>query len=154
MTTDTSLLHRAVCLIALVAIAGCGDELNSPTAMKLKGLGNLYTDCALNANNNVGPANEKDFKRYLHSLQPFILNSQGIDPKAIDDAFVSGRDNEPFVVVYGTRITGISGKEGPVVAHEKTGKNGRFLVSLTNGKVFLVDEAGLNDLKTPKASKE
>ena len=137
--------------LALFALAGCGpDELQSPTAVKLKGIGNLYLDCALNVNNNTGPANEQDFKRYLRGLPDHVLSNNGMDSKSLDPAFVSGRDNEPFVVVYGIVITGISGKEAPVVAHEKLGKNGRFLVALANGQVRHVDQAGLEELKTPR----
>jgi hypothetical protein len=99
---------------------------------------------------NKGPANEEDFKKRLRGQPDFVLNDNGFDPKNIDASFVSARDGEPFVIRYGLPVTGISGKEAPVVAHEKTGKNGRFLVGLLNGKVRLVDQAGLEELKNPK----
>ena len=76
-----------------------------------------------------------------------VISSNGIDPKAIDEAFVSARDNAPFVILYGTRIGGVSAKDGALIAHEKTGKNGKFLVGLANGKAKQVDEAGLQELK-------
>jgi hypothetical protein len=131
-------------------LTGCGDETQSPTAMKLKGIANMYVDGAINRFKNVGPPNETEFKNYLNGQPDHVLGSHGFKKDAIDASFVSERDNEPFVIVYGIRITGISGKDGPMVAHEKTGRGGRVLVSLTNGKVLLVDEAGLKELKTPK----
>lgn len=136
---------------ALVAVAGCGpDELESPAAKKLKGIANQYLDFAANTSDKRGPANEQAFKRRLSSHPDFVLNDQGFDPKNIDAAFVSDRDGEPFVILYGLTLGGINAKEAPLVAHEKKGRNGRFLVGLFNGKVRLVDEAGLQELKNPK----
>ena len=140
-------------LIVLSGILGCGDETNSPTAVKLKGIANMYVDAAFNRYKNVGPPNETAFKSYLKGQPDHVLGSHGFKKDAIDASFVSERDNEPFVIIYGIKITGISGKEGPVVAHEKTGRGGRYLVSLTNGKVLQVDEAGLKELKEMKELK-
>ena len=137
-------------LLALVAAPGCGsDEVNSPTAARLKGLATQYLDYAV-AKNGKGPAREEDFKKHLRGQPGFVLEMNGLDPKAIDAAFVSERDGEPFVVLYGIMISQISGTSAPLVAHEKTGKGGKRLAVLANAKVEHVDEARLRELMSTK----
>jgi hypothetical protein len=110
------------CLIAACAV-GCGsDELKSPAAAQLKGIGILYLDYAV-SRNGKGPATEQDFKKHLRGLPDHVVNSHGINPKAMDAAFV---------------------------AHEKTGKNGTRLIAFANGKVELADEVRLQELLSPK----
>jgi hypothetical protein len=134
--------------LAVIASAGCGpDELESPTAVKLKNLSNHYLTFAINTNGNKGPGKEEDFKRYIRRLPEQERNMQESE---IDATFVSSRDNQPFEIIYGVPITGISGKDAPLVAHEKTGRSGRFLVGLANGKVRLVNAADLEELKNAK----
>jgi hypothetical protein len=138
-------------VLALIAVPGCGaDELNSPTAAKLRGISTYYLDLAF-ARSGKGPANEKEFKKHLRGQPGFALEMNGVDPKSIDaELFVSERDQEPFVVLYGLTITRIAADAAPLVAHEKTGKNGKRLAVLANNKVELVDEAGLEALRSAK----
>ena len=139
-----------VLLLALFMIVGCGsDELNSPTAKRLKGLATVYLDLAV-VKNGKGPANERELKVHMKALPDFVLRPSGVDPEAIDSSFASLRDNEPFVVLYNVGIGGLSATEGPVVAHEKTGKNGMRLVVMANCKVALVDEAKLKEMISAK----
>jgi hypothetical protein len=134
-------------LLALGAVPGCGsDELNSPTAVRLRGLASLYMDYAA-SRTGKGPATEGEFKKHLRTLPDHVLNANGCDPNKIDEVFVSPRDQEPFVVRYGIKITRISGTEAPLVAHEKSARNGKLLVAFANGKVEHVDEARLQELK-------
>jgi len=145
-------LPSASCLAVLaLAFSGCGgsDELNSPTANKLKAIGKLYLDFVA-TRSGTGPASEQEFKKHLRGLPEHVLNSNGMDPKAIDDAFVSGRDQQPFVILYGIKVTQVSGTSAPLVAHEKTGKDGRRLVGYANGKVELLDDTRLQALLAAK----
>jgi hypothetical protein len=137
-------------LFSLFALPGCGsDELESPTAAKLRTISNLYLTYAI-GKNGQGPESEEGFKKYLRGLTDDILVPAGVDRKEIDSLFISERDGQPFVVLYGLKITGISGKSGSVLAHEKTGKNGKRLVALSNTKVEHVDESGFQDLLSVK----
>jgi hypothetical protein len=137
-------------LLALGAIPGCGsDELNSPTAVRLRGLAALYMDCAV-SKNGKGPASEQEFKKHLRSLPDHVLSANGCDPKGIDAVFVSPRDQEPFVVQYGITITRISATSAPLVAYEKSARNGKRLVAFANGKAEHVDEARLQELLAGK----
>jgi hypothetical protein len=53
-------------------------------------------------------------------------------------------------VIYSEGIGKISGDSKHVIAHEKTGKNGKRLVVFASTKVDHVDEAELDQLKTAK----
>src|SRR5688500_12158600 len=115
-------------LPVVVAVFGCGaDERNSPTALKLKALANFYLDYAV-AQRGQGPATEQAFKKHIRSVPDFQLRANGLDPATLDATFVSERDQEPFVIAYGSAISRISGDSTQVIAHEKTGKNGKRLV--------------------------
>src|SRR5947199_4453090 len=106
-------------LPVVVAVLGCGaDERNSPTALKLKALANFYLDYAV-AQRGQGPANEQAFKKHIRSVPDFQLKANGLDPAQLDATFVSDRDQEPFVVAYGTPIARISGYSTPAIAQEK-----------------------------------
>jgi len=134
----------------LAGATGCSDNaLESPTAKRIKGLGTMFLDHAA-AKSGPGPANEKEFRDYLKSKPDFVLDMNGVDPKDIDGTFKSLRDNEPFVVLYGSSVTTFSGTSTQVLAHEKTGQGGKRLVVYASTKVDHVDEAKLKELLAAK----
>ena len=137
--------------VTLSAVSGCGssDDLSSPTAVRMRALANFYLDYAI-PKNGKGPGGEQVFKEHIRSLPDFLLRQNGVEPDEIEAMFVSERDHEPLVINYGLTITRISGKSGVPVAHEKTGKNGKRLVVLSNCKVELADEARLQELMAEK----
>lgn len=144
------LLFLSLPVLVISLMPGCGgsDALTSPTAVKLRALGNFYLEYAL-GNGNTGPANEKAFKKHLRNAPDFNLKNYGLDPNNIDSAFVSERDGEPFVILYGVKISEISPTAAPLIAYEKTGQNGKRLVGFANAKVEEVDEARLEALMAP-----
>jgi hypothetical protein len=145
-----ALAHVSAVLLAVAALPGCGSsELDSPTAKKLGALGNFYLEHVV-AKSGKGPENEQEFKKHIRATPDHVLSVSGIDRGSIDALFSSERDQEPFVVVYGQTITKVGGNSAPVVAHEKTGKNGKRLVGFANGKVELLDESRLNALLAAK----
>jgi hypothetical protein len=146
-------LDFAVCgllpALALVFIAGCGeDPLKSAAARRLKGLATMYLDYA--AAKGGGPPNEEAFKKHLNMVEKFVLSGNGVDPSAINEAFISPRDNQPWVILYGVGIGRISGDSAPLVAYEKTGVKGKHLVAFANTKLDYVDENGLKELLEKK----
>jgi hypothetical protein len=144
-------LTRSLGLIALAVLAGCGaDPLASKTAQRLKGIAEIYLSYAA-AKSGGGPESEAVFKKYMKSVDAIQLEMAKIDPKAIDDVFVSERDKQPFVIVYGLSITRISGDSKEVLAYEKTGENGKHLLSYINGKV---DHVSADQLQSLLAAKE
>lgn len=146
-------LSRTKAIVALLAgclLAGCGpDPLASATAARLKGLSGMYLSYAV-AKNGGGPASEVVLKKYLKSVDSIQLQAYDIDPKAIDALFLSERDQQPFVVLYGVNISRVSGDSQEPLAYEKTGQNGKHLVAYINTKVDHVSEARLQELLTPK----
>lgn len=140
-------LRTWLVLSIAAALCGCGsDERNSPTAAKLKALANFYLDYAVAQPGHQGPANEQAFRKHIRSVPDFQLKANGLDPATLDATFVSERDQEPFVILYGSTISRISGDSTQVIAHEKSGKNGKRLVVYASAKVDLVDEAKLKEL--------
>ena len=143
-------LTRSIGLVALALLAGCGpDPLASTTAKRLRGIAEIYLSYAA-AKSGGGPASEEVFKKYMKSVDTIQLQMANIDPKAIDDVFVSERDKQPFVIVYGMSITRISGDSKEVLAYEKTGQNGKHLLSYINGKVDHVSADQLQELLAAK----
>ena len=147
-------MHRRRAIIVslglfVLSLAGCSDNaLKSPTAIKMSGLANAYLDHVVTANGP--PADQAALKKHLKGLWPSVQYDYHVDPNNLDAFFISERDNEPFVVTYGKGIGKISGESKHVIAHEKTGKNGKRLVVFTSTKVDLVSEAELEQLKAAK----
>jgi hypothetical protein len=140
---------RLLPVVTLLFIAGCGeDPLKSAAAKRLKGLSTMYLDYA--AVRGGGPPNEEAFKKHLNTVEKFVVQGNGIDPGAINEAFVSPRDNQPWVILYGVGIGRISGDSAPLVAYEKTGVKGKHLVAFANTKLDHVDENGLKELLAKK----
>jgi hypothetical protein len=139
-------------VLLLVGAGGCGgdDALNSPTAVRMRGLANMYLDHVVGKG---APANEEALKKHMRAQMDFTLTGYNLDPKNIDAAFVSDRDHEPLVVMYGMAVSGITGDSKQVVAHEKTGTNGKRLVVFLSTKVDYVDEAELERLKNAEQKK-
>jgi hypothetical protein len=136
-------------LLALLAVSGSGcgsDALSSPTAKSLRNLANLYLTYADSKGHGRGPGREEDFKAYLHGLPDFLLRNSGVDPKSVDALFVSERDRQPVVVVYGVSVKGITPTKAPLVAYEQSGRRGKRLVVYANTKVEEVEEARLREL--------
>jgi len=152
MMLPAPLSIRTFLLVALggLLICGCGESnaLNSPTAERMKGLANAYLDHVVGANGS--PTDEASFKKHLRGLRGSVQYDYKIDPENIDASFVSERDKEPLVVMYGQDIGKISGDSKKVIAHEKTGKNGKRLVVFASTKVDVVSEAELAQLKAGK----
>jgi hypothetical protein len=134
--------------LSLTAIGCSDDALISPTALRMKGLANAYLDQVVGGGGV--PANEASLKKHMSGLRASVQYDYHIDPNNIDASFVSDRDKEPLVVMYGQNIGKISGDSKRVVAHEKTGKNGKRLVVFVSTKVDNVSEAELNELKSGK----
>ena len=145
--SDRRRLTVVLALLGLVAIPGCGsDALSSPTAVNLRKLANLYLNYTVSANGRA-PASEQDFKKYVHSLPDFLLQHNGINPGEQDALFVSGRDQQPIVIVYGLVIKEIAPTQAPLIAYEQAGQKGKRLDAYANAKVEEVDEGQLEELK-------
>ena len=90
------------------------------------------------------PANEAEFKEFLRSLSSEQLATFNVtDPESL---FVSPRDQEPYVIIYGSP-SGPPGPGGaPVIAYEQVGVGGKRFVASSIGAVEEVDEARFKEL--------
>jgi hypothetical protein len=113
----------------------------------MRGLANMYLD---HVAAKGAPANQEALKKHMQAQMEWTLTGYNLDPKNLDAAFVSDRDKEPLVVIYGQGVSAISGDSKQVVAHEKTGVGGKRLVVFLSTKVDVVDEAELEKLKSAK----
>ena len=142
------LMWAAWLLLLIVLASGCADDaLTSPTALKMSGLANAYLDHVAGKGGDP-PANEAALKKHMLGLRESVQYDYHIDPKNLDSSFISERDGQPLVVLYGQGIARISGNSKQVIAYEKTGKNGKRLVAFASTKVDHVSEAELERLKS------
>lgn len=95
-------------------------------------LASLYGGYIASANGKA-PPDEATFKDYIRKHGKAALDAQGI---GVDDLFVSLRDQEPLVVLYGD--SGRKASANQIVAHEKTGRGGKRYVAFTTGSVVEV----------------
>src|SRR5687767_8303954 len=137
--------------LAAALLCGCGGDnaLDSPTAARLKGLATMYLDYIVAKGGNA-PASEAELKKHMRTVDAIQLNLAGFERDKIDEAFVSERDKEPFVVLYGIAPGTLGAKDGPVVAHEKTGVAGKRLVVNVGTEVSHVNEEQLQEMLKPK----
>jgi hypothetical protein len=139
--------HGFVILLAMLGImasvAGCrkGDEraLKRETS-HVRLLSNLH----VLASSKLGhvPRDEQEFKQAIAALS---VSPEKLKVASIDELFISERDGQPLVVVYGTPSNG-----SDVVVYEQKGANGKRQVGHRIGLVEEVDEAGFQELAALK----
>jgi hypothetical protein len=117
-------------------LTGCGQKIEPqplPAAEAvIRKLGSLYHD--FGATQHKKPANMEELKAWAKKLPKTRLADLGIED--VEAIFVSPRDNQPYVLVHG-------GPAGPwqVVAHEKTGKDGKRYVVTAMGSALEIEDA-------------
>lgn len=128
--------------IGCLLIAGCGGPKNPAGAeiqtSRLRAIATFYKQYE-NSHRRQSPENEAEFKAYLKTLPPQQLDAWKISD--IDQAFISERDNEPYVIQYGKQAA-----SGRLIGSERNGKDGKRMVAHRTGQVELVDEAQFQKL--------
>jgi hypothetical protein len=90
------------------------------------------------------PASEEEFKKFIETRGMGMLKQFGIP--SVDALFISERDKQPYVVLYG-ELKGPPALAGqPVCVYERQGVNGRRFVASSLGAVEEVDEARFRKL--------
>ena len=92
------------------------------------------------------PASEAEFKEHLRSMTPQDFAAWGVTD--LDSIFVSSRDNQPYVVLYGDAAKNAprGPADSPVIAYEKVGVGGKRFVASVLGAVEEVDEQRFKQL--------
>ena len=133
----------ALLVSAVLLCSGCGaPKEDADEAKQRTGLGALAKAYGQYSSSHRGmpPKSEKALKEFIESQGPAFLNSLGVD--TIDDMFISPRDGEPYVVIYG--------KRRPIVAYEAVGVDGTRWVAHDLGGAEELDEATFRE-KVPDA---
>lgn len=131
-----------LCLLLAAACCGCGGDVGGAAQQEsnLKKL-SLFFGQYQGQHRGVWAPDEKSLKEFIKS-QELMLKSQQISD--VDGLFVSERDHQPYVILYGGEAVATDGPGGsPVVAYEKQGVGGKRFVASSLGAVEEVDDQRL-----------
>lgn len=135
----------------LSASSGCAGGTDSSTlpeaAIHIQKLASLYN--RYRTERGKPPANASELKEFCKKLKPEFLKELGINN--LDSAFVSPRDNQPYVV-QSAGMGAYQGQKGApqmVAIYEKTGQGGKRWVAFAQGSVAELDEEKFK-LQVPK----
>ncbi len=128
------------------ALAGCspGGKASAPLQeSNLKPLGLLYGQF-MGQHQGRPPESEAEFKKFIQEKGLGMLKQFNVPD--VDSLFISPRDKQPYVVLYGPPKgpPGLAGQ--PVIAYEQVGVRGRRFVTNSLGTVEEVDEAKFREL--------
>jgi hypothetical protein len=133
------LVERPIILgmVAFTLLSGCGRSIEPQVPPAgLSRIQKLATVCREYAvNQKKQPSTVEELKAWAKKQPKSQLTWLGIED--VDQAFVSPRDQQPYVLVRGA-----GQKMGPlmVLAYEKTGENGKRYVVTTTGSVLELEE--------------
>lgn len=140
----STLALRLVVLTCLLLGCGGGNAAKSdPSKSNLAAFSTLYARFRI-ANRGQNPKNENELRSFIESKGSTVLEAAGL---SVDDVFVSNRDNEPIVVVYGDKPLICDGQE--VIAYESTSLDGERLVASPTGSAMFVNEATFSEADAP-----
>ena len=113
-------------------LTGCGTVTESEDVAELRS--NMQSLAAAygsytKQNRGRAPKDEKRFRAWIEKNG----GAEVFEAQSVDEMFVSSRDNEPYVVVYG--------KPKQVIAYEAVGVEGSRYIADNLGVVQEVDEA-------------
>jgi hypothetical protein len=135
--------------VLLCAIAGCAAQEGAMTRAEFPRLPVLVSmHGMMEASTGRLPANEKEFKRFIVEKGTHLLERAGV--ASVDELFISERDGQPFVVIYGKYPPGMASK---IVAYEQDGVVGKRQVGYSAGAVELIDEMYFRELVPASAVK-
>lgn len=134
----------AFVLVTVIVWAGCAPQTESKKQQesRLKPLSLLYGQY-MGQHRGQPPQNEEEFKKFVAAQKSF-LNQFGITDAAT--LFISERDGQPYVVIYGAPKGPAALAGQPVIAYEKVGVGGKRFVATQLGAVEEVDEARFKEL--------
>lgn len=145
---------------ALAVVVGCGDsQLGQKIKSNNQSTHQILTNCYrlyATFNDRNGPPDEQTFKEFLKTHEGIERNLElmGLSRDLVDEYFISDRDSEPLIVLYGNQIA--PGSNDPLVL-EQTGVDGSRAVSLTSKTIEVEKEDDYQELlkgKIPKAFRD
>lgn len=131
--------------LSVLTLIGCGSDESS--VVRQQGLSHvrLLTSLHTRISSELGryPKDEAEFKAALAKAN---LTLDAMKVSSVDELFLSERDGQPLVVVYGQAPAG-----SDVVVYEQTGVDGKRQVGHRIGMVEEVDEAQFAEI-APKTT--
>ena len=149
---QASTFHQRAFQVALVIAllsTGCfrskdpNAALAAANSNNIQRLANLYFTYQMK-HSWKGPADEAEFKEFLRSYNPDKLSRIGIDPTAIDDLFISERDEQPFKIRYS--VPGSMMGSSEAVIFESEGVGGKRMVGSLDMQQREVESSEYDDL--------
>ena len=126
-------------VMAILAVGCSSEELSSPTAAKLKVIGDVYLDFW--SAKGTGPANEAELLAHFDKVPPALLGTaQDVNRASL---LQSSRDGKPFMVRYGNAIQQIGTQSKEIIAYEALGKDETCLVLYASGQVVCLKKSEL-----------
>ena len=137
------LVIRSICcalsaVVALATLTGCGGNATPAGGAdpNLTVLTKIYGD-HMNAHQGRPPKDEAAFKDYIRQHGAHRL--KGADMNELDALFVSTRDNQRLVFIYG--IIADPRRQTTVIGYEHSAVDGKRTVGYRHGAAELVDDA-------------
>jgi hypothetical protein len=123
-------------LLFVAAATGCNEQgggrrLHESNLRLVAVVYNQY----LAAHDGEAPSDADDFRAYVESLGPGLLQRAGLS--GLDELFISQRDGRPFAVKYQDASWPLEG----VIAYEQVGASGTRYIAADLGGVTEVPEA-------------
>jgi hypothetical protein len=121
-------------LFAVVAL-GCGKHNSNPRSQEsnLRTVAVLYSQF-ISAHNGERPQDENDFRDFVQSLGPGVLERAGFS--GMQEVLLSRRDGQPFAVNYKSVVW----KLNHVIAYEQLGMDGTRCIASDLGAVSEISE--------------
>ena len=127
----------AAATLVFATVIGCSSVAEQEDVAEqrsnMRGLAAAYGTYTKNNRGRI-PKSEKSFKTWIEKNG----GAEIYGAETVDEMFISSRDNEPYVVIYG--------KPKKVVAYEAVGLNGTRYIADDLGVVQEVDEATFSEM--------
>jgi hypothetical protein len=135
--------------VTLASMAGCSSNGASANGAdpNLAMLTKIYVD-HMNAHQGNPPKDEAAFKDYIRQHSAHRL--KGADMNELDALFVSTRDHQPLVFIYG--ISADPRRQSAVIGYEQSTIGGRRTIGYRYGTAELVDDARFTELASGLAA--
>jgi hypothetical protein len=143
MTTGNAAAFVLAVSMTLTALTGCsGDRAPAGSGdSNLAVLTKIYVD-HMNAHEGSPPKDETAFKDYIRQYGAHRL--KGANMNELDALFVSTRDHQPLVFIYG--VSADPRRQSAVVGYEQSPVDGKRTVGYRYGTIELVDDARFSEL--------
>jgi hypothetical protein len=135
-----------ISIIGLWGFSGCsgGGTASAPMQQSnIKPLAMLYGQF-IGQHQGRPPASEEEFRKFIQERGMGMLKQFGIS--SVDALFISERDKQPYVVIYGQPKGPAALAGQPVCVYERQGVGGRRYVASSLGAVEEVDESRFRQL--------